>query len=188
MRYARRRRDRFHEGLTVGTEDIYLPVDHRLRRVDPSAVRALTVAEEAIGKRVLPAQVVPVVDVLGEDDDLRSRDRLLAMEPGHDGVRGRTARAPFRGEQLDQDRSRKHGAHTGTLRGTFARGYAILNLVPRPGRVDTCERGSLGCAGRPRRCAARRRIHYASAARSSGARLAVALHVLGAITAPRSRH
>src|SRR5204862_1337784 len=94
-----------------------------------AAVVALPFAEARVGEGVLPSQAVPVVDMLGEDDHLHAGDRLLAVKPRKHRVRGRTARAPFRGEQLDEHRGRQHRAHGPSLRGTSGSGYAILNGV-----------------------------------------------------------
>jgi hypothetical protein len=41
--------------------------------------------------------------VLGQGDDLGACDGLLAQEPPEESVRWRAARAPFRGEQLDEN-------------------------------------------------------------------------------------
>ena len=129
VRLARGGRDGRHNRSFVGAQDVDAAVHHCLGRVDPAAVVALTFAEASVGERVLPSQAVPVVDVLGEDDHLRAGDRLPAMKALEHGVRGRAARAPFGGEQLDQHRGRQHRAHGPTLRGTFDNGYAILNAV-----------------------------------------------------------
>ena len=52
----------------------------------------------------MPAEGVPVVDVLAEDDDVGVRDGLVAVELGEEGVGGRATGAALGGEELDEDR------------------------------------------------------------------------------------
>ena len=52
----------------------------------------------------MPADVVPVIDMLAEHDDVRVRDGLLALELCEQSVGRRAAGAAFRGEELDQTR------------------------------------------------------------------------------------
>jgi hypothetical protein len=94
------------DALLVGAEDVDAAVDHCLRGIGAPAVAALAVAEERVGPRIAPAEVVPVVDMLGEDEKLHAREGLLLVQSGQDGVGGRAARAALGGEELDQDRQR----------------------------------------------------------------------------------
>ncbi len=70
-----------------------IAVDHHLGRVDAivaalSCVIALALAVGGGGKRVAPADVIPIVDVERQADDV-----LLAHELAHEGVGRRTGRA-----------------------------------------------------------------------------------------------
>ena len=55
-------------------------------------------------ERILPALVVPVVDVQRERDDLDVGDRLLAQQPRQERISRRAAGTAFRGEELDENR------------------------------------------------------------------------------------
>ena len=102
----------------VAAENVDAAAHHHLRRVDPPArdhrsVVLLAVGEERIRERILPAERVPVVDVLGEADHGRPGNGLGAHEPRQNGIRGRTARAAFGGKQLDEDGNRGSGEQCG---------------------------------------------------------------------------
>ena len=61
-------------------------------------------------KAILPAEPIPVVDVLAERDHFRAGDRLTLDETLEQGVRWRTTRTPFRREELDEHRRRPRAA------------------------------------------------------------------------------
>ena len=93
----------------VVADELVGSVDDHLWRVDVVHVQALAVFVLPVGvlvrgKAVVPAVVVPVVDVLAEHDDLGAIDGLFLVELRQQSVGGRAARAALRGEQLYQDR------------------------------------------------------------------------------------
>src|ERR1700733_4484675 len=64
----------------------------------------LLLAEERRRPRILPAQRVPVIHVLAEDDQVCPCYRLRAVEIHQQPVGRRTARASLGSEQLNQHR------------------------------------------------------------------------------------
>ena len=77
-------------------------VDHHLRRVDVAllegaGVDALPLGALLAGEAVLPADVVPVIDVEGQGDDVRPRCQLAEIQIGR-----RAGAAALRGEELDR--------------------------------------------------------------------------------------
>src|SRR5690348_4038036 len=65
-------------------------------------IRALAISECRRGVRIFPALLVPVSDVLAQNDQLSSWDRLVVIQALENDVGRRTAGATFRGKELDQ--------------------------------------------------------------------------------------
>ena len=103
----------------VAADERVLSVDDHLRRVDVGAfqaVRVLLLPRGQGGRRepILPAEPVPVVDVLAEAHDLDTRgglrfDQLLEQRVG----RG-TARTALRREEFHEDGDRRPGCALGS--------------------------------------------------------------------------
>ena len=64
-------------------------------------VLALAGGELVRGEAIVPAERLPVVDVLFEPDDVGGGDRLLALEAGEQSVGGWATGAAFGGEEFD---------------------------------------------------------------------------------------
>ena len=93
-------------GLIAG--ELVGPVDDHLRRVGTVEMEVLDVGglplgELVRGETVVPAERIPVVDVLFHDEDLGVGDGLLALQPGEESVGGRATGTALRGEELDED-------------------------------------------------------------------------------------
>jgi hypothetical protein len=74
-----------------------------LRRVDHggprrAAIAVLPFGEDGLGKRVLPAEVIPVIDMQRQGDHVLARGEVL-----HHRIGGRTGGAALAGEQLHHD-------------------------------------------------------------------------------------
>jgi len=93
----------------VVPDELLLAIDDHLWRVvvvDLKAARICGLAggELARGETVVPAERVPVVDVLAEGDDVGGGHGLVAIQAGEEVVRGRATGAAFGGEELDENR------------------------------------------------------------------------------------
>ena len=86
--------------LQVGTVHMVAPVQDRLGRIDAIAaehpgIGILTLGVFLGGERVRPAEIVPVVDVIGQ------RHHMAGLRQfGRDGVGRRTGRAALAGEEF----------------------------------------------------------------------------------------
>src|SRR5450631_3203879 len=81
-------------------------IDDHLRCIhacqfEAGAVRILAVAEKAGRVRIRPADAVPVIHMLAENDELLSRDRLRPVKLLQEGIRRRTSGTSFGREQLN---------------------------------------------------------------------------------------
>ena len=90
---------------TVRADCLPPAVDDYLRRVDGSKIEKCSVTVLALGrlvagKRILPAESIPVIDV-----ELQCQNIGTARELGKERVGRRTGRATLGGEELDQNRS-----------------------------------------------------------------------------------
>ena len=101
-----RRRCHADQGIDsrpIGTDGLGPPVDHDLRRVDVAlmqgaAIGALAGSGFGRRKRIVPADIVPVIDME------RQRDHVVALrELRQVGIRRRAGRTSLRREQLDHD-------------------------------------------------------------------------------------
>src|SRR4051812_31288180 len=86
------------------------PINNHLRRIDSVLMKgirvcALSLAESRRRVRVCPAQVVPVINVLAEDYNLRASHGLLFLKPRQNLVGWRTTRTTFGSKEFDEDRS-----------------------------------------------------------------------------------
>ena len=93
-------RDRALDRALVGTERVHHAVDHGLRRIDLAVaardgVFALQRGIAVQRERVLPAEIIPVVDRQAHGDQ-----RGILRELAHQPVGRRTGRAALAGEQL----------------------------------------------------------------------------------------
>jgi hypothetical protein len=93
----------------VVADELIGAIDDHLRRVDAvdvkaSAVLALPVGVLMRGEAVVPAEVVPVVNVLAQNDDLGSCDGLALVKLGQQSIGRRTARTTFRREKFHENR------------------------------------------------------------------------------------
>ncbi len=100
--------DRVLDLPRVAAEGFNSPVDHCLGRVDIVQVEALPVtflppAKQRRGKRVFPAQVVPVVDMLAERNHQRAWYWLRSIQLQEECIGGWAAGAAFGSKQLDHD-------------------------------------------------------------------------------------
>src|SRR5882724_2469156 len=91
---------------SIGSHEGVAAVDDHLGRVDTllsecTRVALLTTRCPSRTVRVRPAEAIPVVDVKGEWIDLLPRSRGLLGQLSQDVVRGGTARATLRREELD---------------------------------------------------------------------------------------
>jgi hypothetical protein len=106
------------EGGGVVAYELGCAIDHDLGRVGRvkaklSCVFLLAVGHGFEGERVVPSSLVPVGDVLAENDGLRAGDKLLRIKPGDQLIGWGTARAALGGEELYKDRlgfCRIHGS------------------------------------------------------------------------------
>ena len=76
--------------------------------MEADAVLVLTLGELVGGEAVVPAELIPVVDVFAEDDDVGGGDGLLA-EPEKERVGGWATGAALGGEELYEDRGARGG-------------------------------------------------------------------------------
>src|SRR5262249_30593581 len=94
--------------VAVVSEDLFAAVDYQLRRVylgrEHARVPLLPRRKERLREGVAPAEPVPVVDVLAEDDDPRAVDGLEAVEGLEGLVGGGTARAALGRKELGDHR------------------------------------------------------------------------------------
>src|SRR3546814_15477317 len=86
---------------TIGADDVAAAVDHHLRRVDVAQAELGNIVALALGvlcggEGILPADVVPVVDVERQRQHARLVGQLSEQRIGR-----RTGAAALRGEQLD---------------------------------------------------------------------------------------
>ncbi len=93
--------ERIGDGGTAGAVDMGAPVDDRLRRIDRTGAESAHIGILALGvllaaQRVLPAEIIPVVDVIGQCDDV-----LPGHEVGEKLVGRRAGTAALVGEELD---------------------------------------------------------------------------------------
>src|SRR5271157_4634530 len=79
-------------------------------------VIVLAFAERRRRETVRPSDVVPVVNVLAQQDKLRADGRALAAQVNQERVGGRATGAPFGSEQLNDHRSFSPGAGNKTHR------------------------------------------------------------------------
>ncbi len=96
--------DAAHDPRCVMAHQPVVPLDHHLRRVEPPAVRRLGIGflprgEGWAGEGILPAQIIPVIDVQRERDHPRLLGELAQQRIG-----GRAGRAALAGEKLDHHR------------------------------------------------------------------------------------
>src|SRR5450631_3213141 len=87
----------------IATHKLSYAIDDHLRgihacQLEAAAVRILAVAEKAGRVRIGPANAVPVIHMLAENDELRPRDRLRAVKLLQEGISRRTTGTPFRRE------------------------------------------------------------------------------------------
>src|SRR5204863_6936437 len=106
--------------LSVAPDQLCPAVDDDLRRVDAleievGAVDPLTIRQRRRRETILPAEPIPVVDMLPERDDFDAGDRLHRDELLEHAVGRRAVRTALRGEQLDDDRCRLRRAKAGTV-------------------------------------------------------------------------
>ena len=101
--------DARHRGLERARAPVakVAAAEHHLRRIDVARARsrldvALALRAAGRGERILPADVIPVVHVEGKRHDATGRG--LQREARKPAIRGRAARAAFRGVQLDERR------------------------------------------------------------------------------------
>ena len=109
FRQPRRSADRRLCPIAVTADKLGLAVHNHLRRVDRVQVKRSGIVALALGKRrrrkrVGPAAVVPVVDMLAQRNYLNARHRRTADVPGQQGIGRRAGRAAFGCEQLYNDR------------------------------------------------------------------------------------
>ena len=92
-------------------------ISHKLRRaindglrgvdgieMESAAVLVLALVDFIEREGIAPAEVIPVSDVLAEDDGLGAGNGLFGVEFFEKTVGGRAVGAAFRGEQFDQNR------------------------------------------------------------------------------------
>jgi hypothetical protein len=60
-------------------------------------------------KAIVPAKLVPIIDVLAQRNDLCICDRLVLLEFCEQSIGGRTTRAALRGEKFNQNRRAMRG-------------------------------------------------------------------------------
>src|ERR1700733_7334057 len=91
----------------VVADELIGAVDDHLRGIDfgaeTCAVFRLPVGVLVGRETVVPAEVVPVVHMLAQDDDFSTSDGLILVEFCQEGIGRRAARTPLRGEQLHQN-------------------------------------------------------------------------------------
>jgi len=107
--------------IEVVSHERFTTVDDHLRRVHlpglvPRRISLLASRQFCRRKSILPAQIVPVVDVLAETDKLHACGRLRFDHLLEQHVSSGTTRAAFRGEQLDENRDRRAGSGGGPVR------------------------------------------------------------------------
>ena len=132
--------DRTFDAGAIAADHMRRAVDDGLRRVDVAIAAHLRIgflarAETRIRQRVLPAEIIPVIDRHAQRDD----GRILG-ELANDLVGGRTGRASLRCEQLDH----RAGVGMGRTndcddRADAKRTRPARNTCYRPSSLSCCE-------------------------------------------------
>ena len=138
-----------HQGA-AGADQIDLPVDHQLRRIDRPELHGMTIAPLPVAhflgrKRILPADIVPVVDMVGERQYVRFF-RQLAQQ----FIRRRTGGAALAREEFKNDRTgpaacrhpRPGGAHQGSEAEGACGGHAAKKGASREFHVTEDRSGN----------------------------------------------
>ena len=118
VRPARRGGDRLRGQRPIVADDAVFAIHDHLGRVD--AVRAedagvvlLPLGERRGRERILPSEIVEVVDVQADRDHFDAVDGLIPEQGLQQRVSARAARTALRGEELHQHRHpRRRGART----------------------------------------------------------------------------
>src|SRR5262245_53122030 len=119
-----RLRERPLDRAFVAADEFTRAVHHQLRRVDrieieSKAVLLLSRRVLLRAKRIFPALVIPIRDVLAERNDEDALDRLLLQPHFQQAVRGWAAAAAFGREELGDHRNPiRRGLRAGQARGT----------------------------------------------------------------------
>ena len=92
----------------IAADKLLGAVDNHLRGInlverEVNRVVALPFGHCVEGKWIAPAEVIPVGDVLAEDDGLRSGNELGRVEASEERVGRRAVGTAFGGEELDQN-------------------------------------------------------------------------------------
>jgi hypothetical protein len=92
----------------IAADELSTAVDDHLRSIDAAVgesggVVLLATGEIGRGEGVGPAEVVPVVDVFFESDDFGAINGLVFRQFFEEGIGGRATRAPFGGEEFDDN-------------------------------------------------------------------------------------
>ena len=102
------RTDLVENFLGATGDELSVSIDDHLRGVD-AAVRndrgVVLLAAREVGRRerVVPTEVIPVIDVFFESDDLNAVEGLFVAELLEEGIGGRTTGAAFGSEEFDDD-------------------------------------------------------------------------------------
>ena len=80
---------------------------------ETGGVVALALGVEVGGEAVAPAERVPVVNMLGKDDDVSGGDGLVVVKAGKQGVCRRTTGTALGGEKLNEDGGARGGLGDG---------------------------------------------------------------------------
>ena len=102
-------------------DELNAAIDNHLRGVDAAVgqsggVVLLAACEVGRGERIVPAEMVPIVDMLFESYDFRAIDGLLFGQFLEQRIGRRATRTAFGSKQFDDDRS--SGRRTGRFRVT----------------------------------------------------------------------
>jgi len=100
-------------------DELNAAIDNHLRGVDAAVgesggVVLLTACEVGRGERIVPAEMVPIVDMLFESDDFRAIEGLFFGQFLEQGIGRRATGTAFGSKQFDDDGS--SGRRTGRFR------------------------------------------------------------------------
>jgi hypothetical protein len=91
--------------VPIAPDDLYFSVHDNLRRINTVqvktlAVRILPIREGRLRKRIRPAELIPVRDMLADPHDQLPRVGPCPVNPSQQSIRGRTTGASLRGKQF----------------------------------------------------------------------------------------
>lgn len=107
----------------IASHEFRAAIHHQLRGVDFACLEAARVIALACAVKrrrewIGPAEMIPVIDVLADDDQVGSGNGLLLVQRFQQAIGGRTTGAAFGGEQLEKNRNAGRGSGIDVGRGS----------------------------------------------------------------------